>query len=214
MYRERQNIKDMINNIKTRTERKKEETQKKIVSIAMGLYRVQGIKATTMEQIAEEVDISRKTLYNYFPNKEAIVGEYMKKYLQVHLQYYLQLLDDLPDTSSRLVAIMSKGEEWSRMEIPEDVATAYSEYRLRTLIQSLSDQSIRSGLSDIYCYIIKLGQKSGELRSDINEKELTNYLITIVMVSMLSNHEKVQSQESIAKNIDYFLNGARNMFSN
>ena len=31
----------------------------------MDLYRAQGIKATTMEQIAEEVDISRKTLYNY-----------------------------------------------------------------------------------------------------------------------------------------------------
>ena len=201
----------MINNIKTRTERKKEETQKKIVSIAMGLYRVQGIKATTMEQIAEEVDISRKTLYNYFPNKEAIVGGYMKKYLQVNLQYFLHILDDLPDTCSRFVAVMSKGEEWSRMDIPEDVAAAYSEYRLHTLIQSLRDQSIRSGLSDIYRYIIKLGQKSGELRSDINEKELANYMIMIVMVSKLSNHEKVESLESITKNIDYFINGARNM---
>ena len=203
----------MSNDITSRMERKKEETQKKIVLIAMGLFRGQGIKATTMEQIAEEVDISRKTLYNYFPNKEAIVGEYMKKYVQVHLQNSLQLLDDLPDTCSRLVSVMSKGEEWSGLDVPEDVAAAYTEYRLNTFIQSFKDQSLRSGLSDIFRYIIKLGQKSGELRSDTNEKELANYLKMIVTVSRLGNPEKFESQESIAKNIDIFLNGARNMSS-
>lgn len=203
----------MINNIMSRTERKKEETKIKIVSVAMALYRAQGFKATTMEQIAEEVDISRKTLYNYFPNKEAIVAEYMKKYLQVHLQDLLQSLEDLPDTCSRLVSVMSKGEEWSRLDIPEDVIAAYREYRLQTFIQSFKDQGLRSGLSDLYRFIIKLGQKSGELRSDIDEKELANYLKMIVTVSMLSNPEKFELQESIAKNIDYFLNGARNMSS-
>ena len=203
----------MIDNITSRTERKKEETKKKIVSVSMDLYRVQGFKATTMEQIAEEVDISRKTLYNYFANKEAIVGEYMKKYLQVHLQDLLQLLDELPDTCSRLVAVMSKGEEWSRLDIPEDVFAAYGEYRFQTFMQSFKDQSLRSGLSDIYCYIIKLGQKNGEIRSDINEKELANYLKMIVTVSWLSNPEKFESQESIAKYVDIFLDGARKISS-
>jgi len=203
----------MINNITTRTERKKEQTKNKIILVAMGLYRIQGFKATTMEHIAEEVDISRKTLYNYFPNKEAIVGEYMKKYLQVNLQDLLQSFDDLPDTCSRLLAIMSKGEEWSRLDIPEDVIAAYREYRSHTFIQSFKDQSLRSGLSDIYRYIIKLGQKSGELRSDIDENELANYLKMIVTVSMLSDPEKFESQEIIAKNIDIFLNGARKISS-
>ncbi|EGW36064.1 TetR/AcrR family transcriptional regulator [Desulfosporosinus sp. OT] len=201
----------MIDNITSRTERKKKETKQKIVSVAMGLYRAQGIKATTMEQIAEEVDISRKTLYNYFPNKEAIAAEYMKKYVQVHFQDLLQLLNDLPDTCSRLVAVTSTGEEWSRIDVPEDVIVAYREYRLQTFIQSFKDQSLRSGLSDVYRYIIKLGQKSGELRSDIDEKELANYLKMIVTVSFLSNPENYESQEIITKNIDYFLNGARNM---
>jgi len=202
---------DMINNITSRTERKKGETRKKIVSVAMDLYRAQGIKATTMEQIAEEVDISRKTLYNYFHNKEAIAGEYMKKYLQVHLQDFLQSLDDLPDTCSRLVAVMKKGEQWSRMDVPEDVTAAYLEYRFQTFIQSIKDQSLRSGLSDLYRYIIKLGQKSGELRLDIDEKELANYLKMIVTVSALSHPENYESLEIITKNIDYFLNGARNL---
>ncbi|KLU58758.1 HTH-type transcriptional repressor KstR2 [Peptococcaceae bacterium CEB3] len=197
----------MIDNSTSRTERKKEETKIKIVSLAMGLFRGQGIKSTTMEQIAEEVDISRKTLYNYFPNKEAIVGEYMKGYLQD----FPQFLDDLPDTCSRLVAVMSKGEEWSKLDISEDVIAAYREYRLNTFIQSFKDQRLRSGLSDIYRHIIKLGQESGELRSDINEKELANYLKMIVTVSRLSNPEKFESRESISKNIDIFLNGARSM---
>jgi len=203
-------VKAMNDKISSRTERKKEEMKKKIVSIAMDLYRAQGFKATTMEQIAVEVDISRKTLYNYFPNKEAIAGEYMKKYLQVHFQDLLQILDDLPDTYSRLFAVMAKGENWSDLDVPEDVVAAYMEYRFQTLIQSIKDQSLRSGLSDVYRYIIKLGQKSGELRSDIDDIELANYLKMIASVSMMSHPDNYDSKEIITKNIDYFLNGSRN----
>ena len=36
-------------------------------------------KTYTMDQIAEEVDISKGTLYNYFPFKESIISEYWQK---------------------------------------------------------------------------------------------------------------------------------------
>ena len=59
-----------------RRERKKQETRQKIIKIAMYLFRKQGFDSTSMEQIADDVDISKATLYNYFPVKESIISEY------------------------------------------------------------------------------------------------------------------------------------------
>ncbi len=53
----------------SRVERKKEETKQKIVSVAIALFQQKGFDDTAMEQIAEEVDIAKGTLYNYFPVK-------------------------------------------------------------------------------------------------------------------------------------------------
>ena len=63
----------------SRIERKKEETRLKIIAVAMSLFKAHGFDVTTMERIAAEVDIAKGTLYNYFPVKEAIVSEYIRR---------------------------------------------------------------------------------------------------------------------------------------
>lgn len=59
-----------------RWERRKERTKGSIVRAAMDLIQEHGFDETTMEQIAETADVAKGTLYNYFPAKEAIVGEW------------------------------------------------------------------------------------------------------------------------------------------
>ena len=66
----------------SRVERKKEETKRKIIEVALNLFKQQGFEATTMEQIASVVDIAKGTLYNYFPVKEAILNEYIQRAFQ------------------------------------------------------------------------------------------------------------------------------------
>lgn len=57
-----------------------------------------------MEQIAEESDVARKTLYNHFPVKEAIVDEYVRDISRGLAQEAQEILQNLPDTRSRLLA--------------------------------------------------------------------------------------------------------------
>jgi AcrR family transcriptional regulator len=45
----------------------------------MDLFRKQGFESTTADQIAEEADVSKGTLYNYFPSKEAILQGYVQQ---------------------------------------------------------------------------------------------------------------------------------------
>src|SRR5918999_2889405 len=54
-------------------ERKKKATRDAIHDNAMRLFAEQGFARTTIDQIAEAADVSRATVFSYFPTKEDIV---------------------------------------------------------------------------------------------------------------------------------------------
>jgi AcrR family transcriptional regulator len=54
-------------------ERKKKATRDAIHHGAMRLFAAHGFAGTTIDQIAEEADVSRATVFSYFPTKEDIV---------------------------------------------------------------------------------------------------------------------------------------------
>ncbi|MCP2175058.1 TetR/AcrR family transcriptional regulator [Williamsia maris] len=49
----------------------------RILSAAAGLFYVEGINATGVELIASEADVSKRTLYKYFPSKVNLVEQYL-----------------------------------------------------------------------------------------------------------------------------------------
>ncbi len=55
--------------------RRKELSRDRIVGAAIALFEERGIDATSMDDIARAVDVSRATIFNYFPYKEAILVE-------------------------------------------------------------------------------------------------------------------------------------------
>ena len=52
---------------------KKDQTRAAILSAAEDSFRSQGFEATRVRDIAERVQVSVQTLYNYFPSKDAIL---------------------------------------------------------------------------------------------------------------------------------------------
>jgi AcrR family transcriptional regulator len=55
-------------------DRKKRRTRQAIRAAAIELFTVQGVDATTVEQIATAADISPRTFFNYFDTKEQAVS--------------------------------------------------------------------------------------------------------------------------------------------
>ena len=56
-------------------DRKKVRQREALVDAAIRLFEERGIDATSMDDIAEAVDVSRATVFNYFAYKEAILVE-------------------------------------------------------------------------------------------------------------------------------------------
>jgi AcrR family transcriptional regulator len=56
-----------------RRERKKIESRERIVDCAAALFTSRGYDTTTMEDVGECADVSRATVFNYFPRKEDLV---------------------------------------------------------------------------------------------------------------------------------------------
>ncbi|MFS8143782.1 TetR family transcriptional regulator [Rhizobium sp. R635] len=56
-----------------RRERKRRQTRERIEQAAMTLFLERGFDATTIEDITEAADVSKRSFFDYFPSKEEVV---------------------------------------------------------------------------------------------------------------------------------------------
>jgi AcrR family transcriptional regulator len=63
-------------------ERKKADRRERILDAALRLFHEHGFHGTTFSRIAREAHVSRGTVFNYFPYKEAILIAYFARYLE------------------------------------------------------------------------------------------------------------------------------------
>jgi len=56
-----------------RRERKRRETRERIASVARKLFLERGFEETTIEDITEAADVSKRTFFGYFPSKEDLI---------------------------------------------------------------------------------------------------------------------------------------------
>lgn len=193
-----------------RVERKKEQTKQKIIATAMELFQKQGIDATTMEQIAREVDIAKGTLYNYFPVKEAIIDEYMKRSFRGNNPDWIAQLRELPDTRTRMVAILTRLV--AGVQAQKELFEKYLVYRMQNMVSFHQDDSVKSGFYLLGTEIIELGQKSGEIRDDLPLdilRDLFDFAFIEVVKLLFMQPEKFNAGEAIEHCVDLFINGVK-----
>lgn len=66
-------------------ERKRRQTRERIAQAAMTLFLKQGFESTTVDQIAEAADVSKRGFFDYFPTKEDVVAAWQDEFAQMLL---------------------------------------------------------------------------------------------------------------------------------
>ena len=89
------------------------ETRKRILNAANRLFYAQGIRAVSVDAVAEKAGVTKKTLYYHFKSKDDLVTEYLRSRDQPNLDTFRKWFDEtdgpLPDKVFAIFEGVAKG---------------------------------------------------------------------------------------------------------
>ena len=149
----------------TRRERKKEKNRNNIIGDAVSLFKEKGFTETTIDEILDKANISRGTLYNYFPDKESILVGYFQIKIARASQ---ELSTDMQTADQNIREQLDILIDFMQQILADDLdlAEIYFRYRLQSFGNPF-ESSQRSGMENLVTGIIQAGQTSGDIRSDL-----------------------------------------------
>ena len=159
-----------------RKEREKEQRRNDILKAGEHLFSQNGIKNTTMEQIANACEISRGTLYLYFNNKEELFNAIVIKGIDILIAMMKEKINNCTTVNDKLAGI---GRAYLGF---------YKEYRNYYKFLSFMDEqsNIECNANDAYIQtmeksqdlwtlivdVIQQGIDEGQFRKDTNPYEV------------------------------------------
>lgn len=168
----------------------------KVLHTATESFRKQGIKAVKMDDIAKRLSISKRTLYELFANKEALLFEVVRRrdeYISSELSRIVSVQSNVMDV---IIAFYKMKAEELRVTTPafyEDL------YRYPKVIKYLKQQHENS--ADKAMAFFHRGVEEGYFRSEVNYEIVSMMAEVEVNYAMSSKFYKNFSLLDIYKSI-------------
>ena len=165
-------------------ERNRQRTFQRIIDAAFTLFRTLGYDQTTMDAIAEKAEVSRGTLFNYFPTKQALLMPFANRVYLERVQPEVQsYLNTQPTTFQALRFLFTSIHEHI-LTLP-DIHRALEQEFLHSQLQPATMEA-KTGFFENLLTIFQYGQQRGEVRTDIPLEKLARY-VGVLYVSLLFN---------------------------
>ena len=170
------------------------EVRDAILDAAAALVAEHGLRSVTMSQIAEETGIGRATLYNYFPDVEAILFAWHERQVAHHLDYLAELARRAGGAAERLEAVLEayalivyehRGTEAAAL-LHRGEHVARAEAQLSGFVRSLLAE----------------GADAGALRDDVAAGELATFCL-----HALSAASRLPSKAAVRRLVNVTLAG-------
>ncbi|WP_286185667.1 TetR/AcrR family transcriptional regulator [Acidovorax cavernicola] len=194
-----------------RRERRRTQTLDHVASTAMRLFEAQGYDATTMEQIAQQSDVAKGTLYNHFPTKEAILAHWVHLELAADTQRLHEAIDPKAGFTAQLAGLLDASAEWS--ERYRAYLLDYFRFRFLNIESELGggDRSAPRDLSGLFEALIAAGQQAGTLRADVPAAHLAGLLHHLYFGALMRwlTLPGLVLRDEFAVVVDLFVGGAR-----
>ncbi|MDP4145528.1 MAG: TetR/AcrR family transcriptional regulator [Bacillota bacterium] len=166
-----------------------------------------GLRKFTMDEIAEELKISKKTLYKYFSGKDAIIHEYFMEIIESDMNNTLEALEKGEALVDKINAIIYS---YHKYRLPVSVYDeAYKFYHKEwEEVQKLKDFKLKL-INDV----LKAAMDEGHIKKDINLNiiglMLENTINTLLSYEFLSKND-LTMKEAINEVLKVILHGIIN----
>jgi AcrR family transcriptional regulator len=162
-------------------EQKKLNTRNAILASADRLFRKHGYSATRINDIIEPAKISKKTFFNYFPSKNAVLAELARRWFQRYTTEAGSIASTesispgqkLQDNLQARINIVAQDREFVAMLLRHTDLFQISANMdsLQFDIASQNFQEIRDTIGE--------AQAAGEFRNDISAEELNEIFVAV-----------------------------------
>lgn len=165
---------------------------KKLMETAERLFVQYGYKEISMDQIAEESQISKMTIYSHFESKEAL---FLSIILDLMNRHYEQIEKDLSEISSTLdqlnylLQYSLEGVQLFSLAFYKDIMT------MPSIIERVMLEKNQKN-KEIFGSIIRKGMEKGEIRRGDSEI-FVDTLITLLEVLGKKYFNKIQNKHDI-----------------
>ncbi|MCF6324413.1 MAG: TetR/AcrR family transcriptional regulator [Gammaproteobacteria bacterium] len=193
---------------KSRQERKKADMQLHLMQYAMKLFRTKGFDDTTMGEIASTADVTKRTLYHHFPMKEALVSAYWLNNIHLHQNQLPLLLENFPDTRSRLLAVFLSAAEGFKSET--EFARIHFSYQFQKIGKNSKPQ-IPDDFVIFLTAVIEAGQHERNLRNDVTATELATQIMlnfTAICLMWFVDPDSFSLDKKLTNAVNCFIDGA------
>ncbi|MGB9836006.1 MAG: TetR/AcrR family transcriptional regulator [Candidatus Saccharicenans sp.] len=127
-----------------------------------------GFSRVSMDELAEDLGISKATIYRYFPDKESLLREVLKEVRESMLAELERLRADckLSCREKLMSFFTSLGQTMSSIsrELLKDIR-----FRLPEIWQEI-ETFRREKIFPVFCGLVREGVKKGEIRSDLDAR--------------------------------------------
>lgn len=161
----------------SRRERKKFETEQRLIKAAIELMQEKGVFDTTVEEITSRADVGKGTFFNYFPSKEAVIASvFLAKREQVAMA--AEIMRKADDAKSALKRFMLFAVNEPK-RTPKIVQSIYSTALTNPAVREPFCALIMEGRRAIQAGIER-GQRLGQVRRDLKAEEMARFLQQVI----------------------------------
>lgn len=153
------------------------EIQKRILDIAQAEFFNYGFSKISMDEIANKLGMSKRTLYQYFPSKKELLFAVMERKMSSVSASITAIME-----SNKNVAEKIRGISKVFPQELSEISKVYFEDIQRNmpdLWQRIDEFRTKMGVAN-FKKLINEGQKQGIIRPDINETIFTYMLISVI----------------------------------
>lgn len=188
----------------------KARLMKRIVAAAGELFLAHGYSVVTMEQIAAAAAVSKRTLYKYFPAREAVLAHLLEDELARDLAGLGLRFDLNAPFRANVSALLAESAAWC--ERHPDYLLPYIRYKFASFDPNAEADSPNDGgdMVQAWALLIAAAQQRGELDATHPSRQLAVYFHYMYFGALMRwiSDRRLDLKQEFATVVQLFVDGA------